>query len=106
MNEPQENAGVIIASPDHIRRVIAQGVREGLRQAMADAARGENLRENDAAEFIGVAPKTLRDWRSNGRGPAFVQYGECGRVMYRRKDLDAFMERNRKETISTVVFPR
>ena len=100
-----QDTGVIIASPEHIRSVIAQGVREGMRQAMADAARGENLRENDAADFIGVAPRTLREWRNDGRGPAFVQYGECGRVMYRRKDLEAFMERNRKETISTVVFP-
>lgn len=28
----------------------------------------------EAAEFLGVSAKTLNNWRSKGRGPAYVKY--------------------------------
>lgn len=48
-----------------------------------------------AGEHLKTEKKTLENWRSQGRGPAFVKIGS--RVFYRVRDLDAFIERNRHE---------
>lgn len=46
--------------------------------------------EAEAAEYIGVAPKTLSVWRSTKR--YHLPYVKVGsRVRYRRSDLDAFI---------------
>lgn len=42
-----------------------------------------------AATFLGIAPRTLANWRSQGRGPVIVKLG--GRVFYRISDLTAFL---------------
>lgn len=43
----------------------------------------------EAAASIGVSAKTLRNWRSAGRGPVYVKLGN--RVSYRTTDLDAWL---------------
>lgn len=43
-----------------------------------------------AAAWLGVAPYTLRRWRCEGRGPAFVKIGSFAR--YRLSDLEAFAD--------------
>jgi hypothetical protein len=46
--------------------------------------------DSGAAANLGVATGTLRNWRSQGRGPKYVRLGR--RVLYRLKDLDAYTE--------------
>lgn len=46
------------------------------------------LRETEAAEFLGLAPKTLSRWRWAGRGPAFRKFGSA--VRYSVEDLTRF----------------
>ena len=36
MSSERQQTGVIVASPDYLQSIIAQGVREGLRMAVAD----------------------------------------------------------------------
>lgn len=48
-----------------------------------------------AAFYLGVASGTLRNMRSQGRGPVFYRVGK--RIVYRRADLDAFLDRCRVE---------
>jgi hypothetical protein len=43
----------------------------------------------DAARYLGHAPKTLAMWRVRGIGPRFRKVG--GRIFYFRRDLDAFI---------------
>ncbi len=50
---------------------------------------GENLKTEEAAEFLQVKPATLEQWRWSGKGPLFVKLGRS--VMYRKADLDAFI---------------
>lgn len=55
------------------------------------------LRESAAAEYLGLAPKTLENWR-HARHPdrtiPFVQLGgHRGHVFYRQSALDAFIAR-------------
>lgn len=51
----------------------------------------ENLTRNEAASFLGVAPKTLANWASTGRvGIPFYKVGPRS-VVYRRSDLEAYL---------------
>jgi hypothetical protein len=46
-----------------------------------------------AAALLSVKPQTLRVWRWNGTGPKYIRYGKSqGRVMYRREDLEAWLD--------------
>ncbi len=44
---------------------------------------------NNAAKYVGRAPKTLAMWRMQGIGPEWAKNG--GRVFYNKEALDAFM---------------
>ncbi len=47
--------------------------------------------EAEAAQILGLRPRTLQDWRFRGKGPKYLSYS--GRaVRYRIADLAAFME--------------
>lgn len=48
------------------------------------------LTANEAAASIGVAPKTLRNWRNRGTGPKFRRISPT-LVLYRVTDLEAFL---------------
>ena len=48
------------------------------------------LTEEQAAQYLGLAPGTLRNWRVMGRGPQYVRLGR--RVGYRVEDLQAWAE--------------
>lgn len=45
---------------------------------------------DETAEILRIAPRTLEDWRTNGRGPNYVQCG--GKPVYRERDIDAWIE--------------
>ena len=49
--------------------------------------------ESELAEYWQVKENTLRKWRSDGRGPAYLKIK--GRVIYRKKDIQQF-ENTRK----------
>jgi len=44
----------------------------------------------DAAKLLGLAPSTLAKLRLNGSGPIYCKLGR--RVVYRRDDLEAWLE--------------
>ena len=43
---------------------------------------------SNAATYLGLSPKTLAMFRSNGKGPQFIKRG---RVFYYLKDLDEWL---------------
>lgn len=51
-----------------------------------------------AAELLGIAPKTLERWRWAGRGPAFRKLG--GAVRYDTRDLEHWTESCRRGSTS------
>ncbi|GAA1480619.1 hypothetical protein GCM10009624_10590 [Gordonia sinesedis] len=51
-----------------------------------------NLNSAEAAEYLGVKPETLNQWRYLGRGPSYVKSGRA--IIYRLKDLDAWLDAN------------
>lgn len=49
--------------------------------------------------MLGVSPRTLANWRTQGIGPAFVRVGKVhSRTLYRVDDLRAWLDANRVET--------
>jgi hypothetical protein len=45
-----------------------------------------------AAAYLGVARKTLSNWRALGEGPPYVRLGKSGaRIVYRVSDLDQYL---------------
>lgn len=50
----------------------------------------ELLDTEAAAEYLGVRPQTLANWRYLGRGPRY--YRVVSLVKYDRADLDAWLE--------------
>jgi len=68
-------------------------------------ARGENatarpnrvLNDKQAAQFLGVAVQTLRNWRGQRRGPDYIKLGRS--VRYSEGDLSRFLE-SRKIKVS------
>lgn len=47
------------------------------------------LTRREAAKFVGVASRTLANWKSRGVGPSQTKIG--GRVFYRLADLQLFV---------------
>lgn len=57
------------------------------------------LNTESAAARLGVAGQTLRRWRCTGDGPPFLKLGSDkrnARVVYLVKDLDAWLEAQRR----------
>jgi hypothetical protein len=50
----------------------------------------EFLNEHEAANLLGRCAYTLRDWRQKNVGPVYSKV--VGRVVYRKSDIDAFIE--------------
>ena len=48
-----------------------------------------NMDSNNAAKYVGRAPKTLAMWRMQGIGPEWTKNG--GRIFYNKEALDAFI---------------
>ena len=53
------------------------------------------LDTTNAANYLGLSPKTLAMMRSEGRGPKFVK---AGRIFYFQEDLDEWLLREGKKT--------
>jgi hypothetical protein len=55
------------------------------------------LDTNEAAEFTGFAPYTLRKWRAAGKGDGPRYFKVRGRVRYAREDLETFVTSNPRD---------
>lgn len=54
------------------------------------------LTDTDAGELLGLAPATLCNMRTKGRGPSFIKVG--GLVRYRHADLVDWIESRVRHT--------
>lgn len=55
------------------------------------------ITEKEAADFLVVAVKTLRNWRNLCKGPSYKKIGRM--VRYSTADLAAFAEKNTVQAI-------
>jgi hypothetical protein len=56
----------------------------------------KNLTTQEAADFLGLKPTLLRDWRCARRGPPYVKHGKAKKspVTYRLRDLERWQDAN------------
>jgi hypothetical protein len=50
----------------------------------------ELLNTYDVARYLGMCPGSLCNWRSAGRGPAYVKLGS--KIMYQKVDIERFIQ--------------
>lgn len=55
----------------------------------------ELLKPHEVAKMLTVHPDTLRVWRRDGKGPAYVRIE--GRVLYMPQDVQAYIAAQRVE---------
>lgn len=67
-------------------------------EAQVELSLRKYLNESQAADLLGVSPKTLSRWRWAGKGPDFYKFG--GAVRYKTADLEVFAEGSRQEVAS------
>jgi excisionase family DNA binding protein len=58
------------------------------------------LKEQEAADRLGLSVKTLRQWRWAGKGPRFKKFGSA--VRYSEADLAAYIESAARDNTSQV----
>jgi hypothetical protein len=58
------------------------------------------LNTTEAAHYLRLARGTLENYRIAGVGPQFIQRTRRGRVFYDRADLDAWLDRQKKQSTS------
>lgn len=52
----------------------------------------------EAANYLGISPKTLAKWRLSGSGPIFRRFGR--RRLYHREDLEAWASARKARSTS------
>lgn len=57
------------------------------------ATSNQPLNETEAAARLGLKVATLRAWRNQGRGPAYVRLGRA--IRYLAVDIEEFLQSNR-----------
>src|SRR5215210_2729642 len=67
-------------------------VRDVSSTRLAPSGEPDWLTLGQAAKYLGVAQSTIRKWSDQGRVPAFYTPG--GHRRYRRRDLEAFLDRS------------
>lgn len=93
-----------VMTPEQIREYVGFAVREELGAMVRQMMRPTDvLVPKEAAEYIKQSEGTLRQWRSQGRGPAYLK-DRIG-VRYLKKDLDAWLLANRTLTSETPDAP-
>ena len=89
-------SAVIVTSREELSAIVSQAVRREVGAIMVDMAGKdprESLTPDQAADYLGQAANTLRQWRSQGRGPAYEKRGR--NIRYNMADLDAWRNANR-----------
>ena len=55
------------------------------------------LKPKEVEQALGIPEKTLANWRSQGKGPAYFKFG--GKVRYALKDLEGWIRTKRIITV-------
>ena len=54
------------------------------------------VKESEAARLLGLQPATLRNWRTQGKGPAWISNPDTSRFIgYEPDALDAWIRKGR-----------
>ena len=99
------NHAVIVATPQELHCLIKGAVQEAISGVENNSRKTKDvLNEKQAAEYLGKKPGTLRQWRSDCKGPTYHKKGR--QIMYKKIDLDTWLEAGRTLTAESPDAPR
>jgi predicted DNA-binding transcriptional regulator AlpA len=84
-----ENRSFSVVQEAAIASRIADAVLSSL-QTAPQISTPRNIREREAAKYLGVSVSALRAWRMRSKGPRFIHLGRM--VLYPVKELDAYVK--------------
>lgn len=67
------------------------------------ATASDLFNEREAAEYLHQKPRTIRDWRTRRALPCFKPTAKV--TLFRKADLDAWLDRHRVTTIARPAAP-
>ena len=89
--------GVFVLTPEQLTEVVRESVRSEVGAILREASRSSDvLTSEEAAAYIKQSENTLRQWRTQSRGPAYLK--DQRGVRYMKKDLDSWLMSNRTLT--------
>lgn len=92
-----ENRAVVVATPQELHSLIKGAVLEAISSVDTNSDKIKDvLNEKQAAEYLGKKPGTLRQWRSDCKGPTYHKKGR--QILYKKTDLDTWLEAGRTLT--------
>lgn len=93
---------VVVLSPEELRMLVAQAVREEVGALVRATRRAmeADLNEEEAAAYLRISANTLRQWRTLKRGPAYQKAGR--NVRYTREALDIWKKSCSVLTLDTL----
>ena len=89
----------VVMTPEQVESLVERTIQRALstvRQDMAHKNPAGSLTPMQAADYLGQSPNTLRQWRSQGRGPAYEKRGRS--VRYSMDDLEIWRNAGRVVT--------
>jgi hypothetical protein len=100
-----ENRAIVVATPQELHSLIKGAVQEAISNVESNSGKTKDvMNEKQAAEYLGKKPGTLRQWRSDCRGPSYHKKGR--QILYKKIDLDAWLEAGRTLTAESPDAPR
>ena len=89
---------VNLLTQEQVEAAVAAVMRRELGNLLRDTVRPPSniLTEKEAAAYLAQSPNTLRHWRKDSRGPAYLK--DCRGIRYDKRDLDAWLRSNRTTT--------
>lgn len=100
-----ETRAVIVATPQELHSLIKGAVQEAISNVAGGLRKTkEVLNEKQAAEYLEKKPGTLRQWRSDCKGPTYHKKGR--QILYKKTDLNTWLEAGRTLTAESPDAPR
>ncbi len=89
---------LVVIEKEELERLVKNSLREVLTSQALTSKKtySENMKDNEAAMYLGVKAGTLRNWRVNGTGPVFSKIGRS--IVYSKADLDNFLNTHKVKT--------
>jgi len=88
---------IIMLAPQELKQLIDASVRQAMREELKNFSTApEIMREKEAANYLGISANTLRQYRTNGIGPAYSKNGTV--IFYTKTDLDNYLQQAKIKT--------
>ncbi len=95
-----DNRAIVVASREELHSLIKGAVQDAFGITARNQCKTKDvLDEKQAAEYLSKKPGTLRQWRSDCKGPAYHKKGR--QILYKKSDLDAWLESGRTITVES-----